>query len=401
MRSCNNCSIKLASWRDSMASSPKMTTQYMLQAAEQYLAQIETCEAVTLKDFAEFLGVSASILYNRFPPSQWKQLRRTWMENRLRKAMEDLCKEGTTQEDYTVEHIASYAKIPPAVARRFLPENEWQARQAALQTTQGRTTFQEHSSETIHYMLQAERYLALTEQFESVTLKDFAEFLGEPEQIVRERFPLHHWEIQRNTWIENHLSRAMDAACTEVQSRNEFTKNCIARYAAMPYSIVCRFLSEDEWQARRATLPTTREKSEMRHLLQAEAYLARTEQYEDVTLERFAKSLGVSSTTVSRWRFRSHWETLRHRWIEKRLREAMNAVYAESRTRADFSLASIARSAGISETTLYDHLPKDEWRVLHEVLPPKYAYYLNQLQQAMDRIYAEAKSQEDFTMARI
>ena len=102
----------------------------MLQAAERYLAQTETYEAVTLKGLAEFLGVETHFVYRWLPVPLWEQLRRSWIQSRLRKAIEDFCTEDKTQKDFTVENIALYAKMPRPVVCRFLPESEWQARQA-------------------------------------------------------------------------------------------------------------------------------------------------------------------------------------------------------------------------------------------------------------------------------
>lgn len=58
-----------------MTTKPQLTVQDMLQAAEEYLGQTETYEAVTQKCLAEFLGVSINIVHQRLPHLEWKQLR--------------------------------------------------------------------------------------------------------------------------------------------------------------------------------------------------------------------------------------------------------------------------------------------------------------------------------------
>ncbi len=385
-----------------MTKDSRMTRQYLLQAAEQYLAQAETYEAMTQQGLADFLGIRVDIIYRRLPIPQWEQLRRTCIQSRLRKIIEDLRTEGKTLAELTVENIARHARMPFVIVKSFLSSDEWQASRTMLPPSRGRTVLQKLSNITAQYYLHAERYCASTEQYESLSLKQFAEFLGEPERIVTRRLPKYQWEELRGKWIENRLRQAMEAAYAEATTQDDFTIKNIARHAGIPLATVRRFLSEDEWRTRRAALPKTREEAEAAsYLLQAEAYLARTQRYEDVTMKCFAKSLGVPSKHVFKRLSKRQWEMLRNQWIEMRLKEAMDAVYAEARYQADFSVVNIAKRAGIPVATARDHFPADEWRSRREILPPQYTATLQQMRQAMERVYAEAKTQEDFTMPKI
>ena len=385
-----------------MTKDSRMTRQYLLQAAEQYLAQAETYEAMTQQGVSDFLGIRVDIIYRQLPTAQWEQLRRTCIQSRLRKIIEDLCAEGKTLAELTVENIARQAKMPHVIVKSFLSSDEWQASQTMLPSSRGKTVLQKLTTITAQYHLHAKRYFASTEQYESLSLKQFAEFLGEPESIVSRRLPKYQWEELRGKWIENRLRQATEAAYAEAITQDDFTIKNITKHAGIPLITVRRFLSEDEWRTRRAALPKTREESEAAsYLLQAEAYLARTQRYKDVTMKCFAKSLGVPSKHVFKRLSLRQWKMLQNKWIEMHLKEVMDAVYAEARNQADFTVVNIAKRAGMPIGTARDHFPADEWRSRREMLPPQYTASLQQMRQAMERVYAEAKTQEDFTMPKI
>jgi integrase len=355
-----------------MPTKPTMSTQDMLQAAELYLAQVEKYEEVTLRHLAEFLGVGIMVVNRWLPTPQWERLRNAWIQERLRRAMDMVCAEAKIQDDFTVERIASLAGLPSSVVHRALPE-EWKSRHQTLPITGKKGEHQEQPSIMMQYIHQAEAYLAQTEKYEEVTEKHFAQFLGEAKHIVYRRLPNDRWEELRNKWIENRLRQAIDATYAEARTQDDFTVENIVTHAGMPYITVCRFLCEDEWRARRATLPIRQKTSETtsRYLAQAESYLARTEHYEDVTVKRLAEFLGVTRNTVTKRLSNHQWEELRKRWIESRLRWAMDVAYAQAKTRDDFTLAAIIRLAGVPSTTVRRYLSQDEWHARKETISPK------------------------------
>lgn len=393
-----------------MSTKPKMSTQDMLRAAEQYLAQTESYKEVTLQHLAEFLGVGIMTVYRRLPVPQWERLRNAWIQERLRLSVDIVCAEAKTQGDFTQERIAHVAGMPLHAVHRFLPNDEWESRRGRLQITHEERERQKQPSISTQYAHRAEMYLTQVEKYEEVTLKQFAKFLGEAVDIVYKRLPTYQWEQLRNTWIEKHLRQALDMAFTAAKSQDDFTLKDIARFAEMPYLAVCRFLPEDEWKTRRAMLPTSQampptsqRKSETasRYLIQAETYLAQTEDYEAVMMSSFAKSLGVSRKTISKWLPGGQWEALRNKWIENRLKQAMAATYEEAENQSDFTVAAIARHAGMPTRTVRNHLSDDEWRARRETLPSTDPILLDLLCHAMNNIYEEAKTQEDFTMSKI
>jgi len=375
----------------------------MLQAAELYLAQVEKYEEVTLRHLAEFLGVGIMVVNRWLPTPQWERLRNAWILERLRRAMDMVCAEAKTQDDFTMERIARFAGMPLNAVHRFLPEDEWKTRRGTLQTTQEEGERQEQPSISTQYAHRAEMYLAQVEKYEEVTLKHFAKFLGEAVHIVYKRLPSYQWEQLRNAWIEKRLRKALDTAYVQAKTQGDFTFKDIVRHAEMPYLTVGRFLSQDEWKARRATLPPSQRKTVIgsRYARQAEAYLAQTEEYGAVSMSCFAEFLGVSPKTVSKRLSDHQWEALREQWIENRLGRALETAYAEATTEDDFTIEAIARHAGIPIRTVYRYLPRDEWRARQEKLPRKNDLRLQQLRQALDRVYAESKTQEDFTHSKI
>ncbi len=384
-----------------MPTKPTMSTQTILQAAELCLAQTEKYEDLTLQHIAEFIRQGVHIVRRWLPATQWERLQETWIQKRLRLAMDIVCAEAKSQEDLSVERIAHLAGIPLSVAHHFLPHDEWQLLCGVFSTAQEKREYTEQSSITLQYFHRAELYLSQTEKYEEVTLKHLAEFLGEAIRIVRKRLPFCDWEQLRKTWIENHLRQALDIAYSEARTQEDFTLKIIAKYARMPYLTMCRFLSEDEWRARRATLPTLRSEKTSQCVIQAEAYLAKTEDYNAVNVTRFAEFLGVSDKTVSSLLSNHQWEELRKQWIERRLGQAREAVYAEAKTQEDFTVEAIARRAGIPASITRYYLPIDELRARQESLPSKRSSLLQQLRQALDKVYAESKTQDDFTMSKI
>lgn len=373
----------------------------MLQAAELCLAQTEKYEELTLKHIAEFIGRSVDTVYRWLPVSEWERMREEWIQKRLRLAMDIVCAETKTQEDLSLERIARVAGMPLSVADHFLHRDEWQPRPGVFPADQEKREYPEQSSITLQYVHRAELYLSQTETYEEVTMKHLVEFLGEAIHIVHKRLPFCDWKQLRNTWIENHLRQALDTAYMEARTQEDFTLELITRHARMPYLTVRRFLSEVEWQARQATLPTLRFVQSSQYVIQAEAYLAQTEDYDAVSITHFAKFLDVPQQTVSDLLSNHQWKELRKQWIEKRLGQAMEAVYKEAKTREDFTVEAIARRAGIPNSTARLYLPVEQLRARQESLPSERSSLLQQLRQALERVYAESKTQDDFTMHKV
>src|SRR5258708_27571262 len=112
-------------------------------------------------------------------------------------------------------------------------------------------------------MLQAaELYLAQVEKYEEVTLRHLAEFLGVGIMVVNRWLPIPQWERLRNAWIQERLKRAMAMACAEVKTQDDFSIECVARFAGMPVNAVLRFLPEDQWKTRRDTHQINQEEGE-------------------------------------------------------------------------------------------------------------------------------------------
>src|SRR6266487_1187890 len=389
-----------------MTNKSKLTTQDILQGAERYLAQTEVYKNVTMQRLADFLGIGIRIVHRLLPASEWVQLQRTWMLNRLKQAIEISHTASGMQEDFTLENVASQAGIPSNTIHRFLTKDEWQPLLTIDSITpQEGTVSQEASSVSTYYIHQAKLYLAQTEKYEMAAIKPFAASLGEPAHRIWKHLPTYQWETLRNTWIQNRLRRAMDDAYAEAKTQEDFTLKNIAAHAEIPYCKVRRFIDEDEWQVRRATLPRPQKALETNshYLQQAEIYLTQTQCYEDVMLKRFAKSLGVAPQTVSERLPNHQWEQLRNRWIEKRLKQAIDAVFAEAKTPNDFTIVSIARHSGIPPHIVSRHLSKDEWqarqkKIISRKPSPLQQLRLQQLSQAIYKVYAAATTQHAFTL---
>lgn len=384
-----------------MAKKSTMSTQDMAQAAEAYLDQTESYKAVTLQHLANFLGVGIQVVNHWLSIPRWEQLQRSWIEKRLRLIMEAIYTDAKTQEDFSIEKIASYAGIPSSIAHVCLTELGWKELCATLPDIRKKSEPQAEPSMAHWYIHQAEIYLTQAKAYKEVTAKHFAEFLGVADHILYRRFPNYQWDMLRNRWIQNRLKQAMDVAYAEAKTQGDFTLKHISERAKIPYLTVHRFLAEDdEWQARLATLPKRQKTLETTsyYLQQAEIYLAQTQCYEDVMLKRFAEFLGKSPVTVTKRLSNHQWEQLRNRWIENRLQQARDAVLAEAEAP---TIANIARRAGIPPKTVRRHLPEDVWLVHQKRIPWKHTSSLQQLWQAMDEIYAEAKTQEDFTVSKL
>lgn len=390
-----------------MPSKPKLTAQEMLQAAKRYLEQTEAYEAATQKGLAEFLGVSVNILHQRLPQIEWKQLQSSWFQNKINQTIELLRTKSKDGEPIAIEDVARYAKLPLAIVRRFLPENEQPANQSRSSITQEHNAAESQLSLDTQYMLQAKEYLESTDQYKKTTVRHFAKFLGKAEKTIYTHIPAYKWEILRNDWIEKRLKQAMDAVYAEAKIQQDFNHGKIAEYAQMPFSTVQRFLPLDEWRTRRDTLPTIRENREAlsrEYLRQAEIYFTRTDNYRDLTREKFADYLGISKYIILGKLPYDQWETLVHEWVMSRIKRI---VADEGSDKHKVSISSIVRHTKIPfDVVRYYFYQIIETEQDHSILAQlrlKNAYEvpLEQLRWIMDKVYAESKTQEDFTLTKV
>src|SRR5258708_6011231 len=134
-----------------MPTKPAMSTRDMIRTTEQYLAQAESYEEVTWQHLAEFLGVGVMVVYRWLPVPQWERLRNAWIQGRLKRAMDMVCAEAKTQDDFTMEQIARFAEMPLNTVQRFLPEDEGRTRRGTLQITQEEGEPQEQPSISTQY----------------------------------------------------------------------------------------------------------------------------------------------------------------------------------------------------------------------------------------------------------
>src|SRR6266436_8255191 len=113
------------------------------------------------------------------------------------------------------------------------------------------------TEQNIHHAV--ELYFAHAETDEDLTVSKFADFMGIPRSAVSRLLLPHQWKVLRESWRKIRLSQAIDAVYTEANTQQDFTIQLVSERAGIQRSIVYR-LAQDELQARKAMLPTGKEK---------------------------------------------------------------------------------------------------------------------------------------------
>lgn len=248
-----------------------------------------------------------------------------------------------------------------------------------------------HPTLTTQDALQAaERYCAQAETYEDLTLQKFADFLGVGWQVVYRWLPASYWKQLQRVWVRNRLEQAMDTTAADHRIQENFTLEKFAQDAKVPLTVIPASFSEDEWQAIEATFRATGaggRRADQRpldgstsYVLQAEKYLASTERYEEITYQHFARFVGVPEWTL-RKRFPTYqWERLRDTWIENRVKQAIDAVFADSKTQIDFTRKKIAEYAAIPHAKVMRFLPESEFKDRRARLPNAQAYLISRVE---------------------
>ena len=103
-------------------------------------------------------------------------------------------------------------------------------------------------------------------------------------------------------------------------------------------------------------------------------YLMQVNSYHDLTLKRLAAWACTSTDYLLTYIFPSPaWPNLRDEWAVQRLRSAMDELYQQAKTREDFAAERIARHAGIPVVT-FVRLLKQDWSNLFVSLPTPREY---------------------------
>src|SRR6266487_2266725 len=385
-----------------------MSTQVLIQTAEQYLAETETYEAATLKRFAQFLGVSYGVVYRWLPIHEWQILRNKWIQTRIRRTIDTMPAEVKTQEGMKVEYIASSTCMPLSIVRRFLTEIEGQVLPSGLSPHPEQPLTKALSPLTSQYMIWAESFLEQAKTYNEVTRKHLADFLGVTTRTLCLHIPPHIREMLREAWIRKHLQRVLKSAYESAKTQVDFSLEHIADLAGMSLESMRRFLPLNDWQTLLVALPPPEKQiseEAIRCIKQAEGYLAQTRTYENVTKKQLAAFLGIPEQAVHTLLPPHLWNPLRDAWLQNSLRSAIDTAYAEAKTQREFSIKRIARLAGVGEHTVLRHLHKGEWETRKMTLPAVREYQAvlcnNLLRQTMDTVYGDARTREDFTMNRI
>ncbi len=147
----------------------------------------------------------------------------------------------------------------------------------------------------------AAAFFARSTTYQAVTLEEFALFAGVDVADILKVFPLNEWTSLRHAWCVQYLRPFMDEVYREAKTQEEFTIRSIATRAGVPASQAYHCLKE-EWQARKATLPTAREKlvEVIKTMVQANVPLA------DFTIERIYATSGLPPRIkLPRWLYQA------------------------------------------------------------------------------------------------
>ncbi len=147
----------------------------------------------------------------------------------------------------------------------------------------------------------AAAFFARSTTYQAVTLEEFALFAGAAVADILEIFPLNEWTSLRHAWCVQYLRPFMDEVYREAQTQEAFTIRSIATRAGVPTSQAYHCLKE-AWQARKATLPTAREKllEVIKTMIQANVPLA------DFTIERIYAASGLPPRVkLPRWLYQA------------------------------------------------------------------------------------------------
>ena len=140
--------------------------------------------------------------------------------------------------------------------------------------------------------LLATAYFAQSARYQEVTLEGFAAFAGVSVTEIMHILPLKGWNFLRDEWILRRLRQSMDEIYKESKTQEDFLARSIATRAGVPKGVFQR-LARDEWLARRATLPTARDKllESIGLMVQANIPIA------NFTLERMYATAGLPLRT--------------------------------------------------------------------------------------------------------
>src|SRR5690349_21414773 len=101
----------------------------------------------------------------------------------------------------------------------------------------------------------------------------------------------------------------------------------------------------------------------------AERYVAQTETYEHLSIQKFADFLGVAWGTVYKLLPASRWKQLQHTWIRNRIERALATISADHQITEDLTLATFAREAKVPLAMIPAAFSESEWQAIKGHFP--------------------------------
>lgn len=246
------------------------------------------------------------------------------------------------------------------------------------------------SEEYIDQMVQ--QFFAQALDYQDLTVENLAAFVGMDLRSLSAICARQQWKTRRDAWVRQRLHQAMDEIYQAAETQDDFSVKRIAERAGVARSRLYR-LAKDEFLQRKATLPAGRVSAESIHQ-QAEQFFARTETYQQLSLEDFSRLVGLSNRNRSRILSREQWNTMKDAWLLNRLRQAMDEIYQTAKVQSDFSARRIARQAGVSPGIISRN---EEFQRLRAALPTVKEHVLAVIKAMVDANTPPA----DFTKEKI